>query len=211
MVKVRGLTLIEVLVVVAIVAIITAIISPSLIHAKKSAMGSVNTAQLRQAGVAHGIYVADFGEAFPDSRVLVNAGYLEEALLADPLDPTPSGWMNVLRDGPYPTIPSMGDPSAHFDSYWNVKETLGQLLIDRLMERDPNFGWLVAPYMTAATGVTDYWGPYVGTYKRLRFDGSAITRRHRTIPEELLSEGQTTTAQSHHSYFSDLDDYGSFE
>jgi prepilin-type N-terminal cleavage/methylation domain-containing protein len=206
----RGITLIEVVVVVAIVVIITAIISPSLIHAKKTAMGSVNTAQLRQAGVAHGIYTADFGNTLPDTRTLVSAGYLNQKLLADPLDETSEGMMNCYRERKNGEL--ISEPSGYFDSYLNVNEHLGQILIERLDEIDPNYGWLVAPFMSEPT-----WSKYpcsilVGTYKRLRMDGSVITRRHRNIPEELLGESQSGTGwQSNHSYFSDLDDYGTFE
>ncbi|MFW5697987.1 MAG: prepilin-type N-terminal cleavage/methylation domain-containing protein [Fimbriimonadaceae bacterium] len=203
----RGITLTELLVVVAIVAIITAIISPSLIHAKKSAMGSVNAAQLRQAGVAHGIYTADFGDTLPDTRTLVTAGYLDQELLADPLDKTSEGMMNCYRTRKAGGL--ISEPVGYFDSYLNVNEHLGQILIERLDEIDPNYGWLVAPYLSEPA-----WSKYpcsilIGTYKRLRMDGSVITRQHRFVPEELSVTG-SDRAQSNHSYFSDLDDYGTF-
>ncbi|MFW5697986.1 MAG: hypothetical protein ACOCX1_05470, partial [Fimbriimonadaceae bacterium] len=156
----------------------------------------------------HGIYVVDYGDSLPDSRVLVSAGYLPKELLIDPLDPTPDGWMNRYRV--LHASPLTSEPYPHFDSYWNVSELLGPPLTDRLQGRDPDFGWLVAPYMTTSDGLTKYSGIFVGTYQRLRFDGSVITRKHRLIPEELL-DPRFDRGQSHHSYFSDLDDYGSFE
>lgn len=59
-------TLIELLVVIAIIGILASLLLPSLQRAKKAALHAACIGQLRQHGVAHNAYGADYDGFFPD-------------------------------------------------------------------------------------------------------------------------------------------------
>ena len=58
----RAFTLIEMLVVIAVIAVLAAILFPVLGQAKRSAKASACVAGLRQFGTAHGLYAADWDD-----------------------------------------------------------------------------------------------------------------------------------------------------
>lgn len=77
--KTRAFTLIELLMVIAITALLAAILFPVLAQARKAARMSVCTSHLRQIGMAYALYDADYGSmpspprlvrSLPDRRIL---------------------------------------------------------------------------------------------------------------------------------------------
>lgn len=63
--KRRGFTLIELLVVIAIIAILAAILFPVFAQAREAARKTSCTSNLKQVGIAFGLYTQDFDECFP--------------------------------------------------------------------------------------------------------------------------------------------------
>lgn len=61
----RGFTLIELLVVIAIIAILAAILFPVFAQARSAARKASCTSNLRQVGIAFGMYTQDYDECFP--------------------------------------------------------------------------------------------------------------------------------------------------
>jgi len=61
----RGFTLIELLVVIAIIAILAAILFPVFAQAREAARKTACTSNLKQVGLAFGLYTQDYDECFP--------------------------------------------------------------------------------------------------------------------------------------------------
>jgi prepilin-type N-terminal cleavage/methylation domain-containing protein/prepilin-type processing-associated H-X9-DG protein len=66
---VRGFTLIELLVVIAIIAILAAILFPVFAKAREKARQTSCSSNLKQSGLASMMYLQDYDEVYPPSRV----------------------------------------------------------------------------------------------------------------------------------------------
>jgi prepilin-type N-terminal cleavage/methylation domain-containing protein len=64
--RLRAFTLVELLVVISIIAVLLAILIPSLKRAKEKAAQVTCTAHLKQIGAAMGLYAIDYRDLFPD-------------------------------------------------------------------------------------------------------------------------------------------------
>lgn len=116
----RGFTLVELLVVVAVIALLVAILLPSLVNARRQAKGAKCLANLRGMEIAHWMYMTDNNDNF------INVGLAHGGahLLED------AAWINTLQSyygnvligrspldtsphwGPYPAgIPIPGGPA----------------------------------------------------------------------------------------------------
>lgn len=87
----RAFTLVELLVVVAIIAIIASLLFPALARAKGSSKRSACLSNLRQIGLGFSMYQPDHGDRFPDRRDLkLELGFMPWTTWP-PSDPR-SGW-----------------------------------------------------------------------------------------------------------------------
>ncbi len=65
----NGFTLIEILVVIAIIAILAALLFPTFLRAKDKASRTTCISNMRETGRALNMYLADFDELFPSDRI----------------------------------------------------------------------------------------------------------------------------------------------
>lgn len=92
----RGMTLVEVMVVSAIIATLLAIVAPALHRARISALQTDDVSRLRQLAVAQGLYIEEYGIAPVRAWEIELSGLAPSNLMASPLDPTPEGYSNRI-------------------------------------------------------------------------------------------------------------------
>ncbi|CAN5456811.1 hypothetical protein BH11ARM2_BH11ARM2_17500 [soil metagenome] len=202
----RAFTLVEVLVVFAVIALLAGLSLAVFGGAKRRSYATVNVSNLRQLGQAGAMYAEEAGR-FPDSVVpLVRSGVVPAALVASPDDPTKEGYANVSvkawERG------HLFDPSriAPFkSSYPGLRE---QLITDIMWEKyirgQSGGGWLVDvtdSVIPAGDDVQplDLWE---GTYRRLLYDGAVVVRTFRSGAGKL-PDGKKSPFRSPEMLFTD--------
>src|SRR6476620_4284165 len=97
----RAFTLIELLVVITIIAILAAILFPVFAQAREKARQAACSSNLRQIGLAFGMYAQDYDEKLPDRRDLKLSlpGGFRPWSTWPPSDPR-AGWAAIVLD-PY--------------------------------------------------------------------------------------------------------------
>jgi len=93
-----GFTLVELLVVLAVIALLAALLLPALSKAKESARTTQCLNQMRQLGLAVRLYVDENGDAFPRSEhsAFANGQLPWERSLAPLLGSSTTAWTNLL-------------------------------------------------------------------------------------------------------------------
>ena len=83
----RGFTLVEILVVVAIISLLVAIVYPALQHARAAAASVHCKANLHAAGVALRMYLNESGDTMPVASQMPSLGLDDDPRIADVLGP----------------------------------------------------------------------------------------------------------------------------
>ncbi len=134
--KKKGFTLIELMIVVAIIGILAAVAIPNMVYTKKKAKLSACISNLKAIGSALDMYASDNGDHFPDqsgtggttpaanASILMTLGYTKSAIIC----PVGAGTaVNYLYAGLWTTdvyTVSCPDATLHF---YNPKQTLTSL------------------------------------------------------------------------------------
>jgi type II secretory pathway pseudopilin PulG len=176
--RVAAFTLLEVLLVAAIIALAAALLFPIVSSAKRSAHQSTCVQQLRQIGLALAMYEDAHGARPPSFEAATDAGLLKDVRLTkcpvDPVDGYASRWDRCSgKTHPYP------------QSYETIFGWY-DFQIRRLEAADANHGVVACRLHGARTsrfseGMSDFcekaWFMYEGTLLRLRKDGSLQTAK----------------------------------
>ncbi len=174
--KPQGFTLVEILVVIAIVAVIAAFTFSAMSSARDRANTTVEINTLRQLGLAQHLYQESTGKEVYSVKALVDTGHFPVGLAASPADPVREGKANevfdrmnlgtTIAEGRLPFRCSILT-RATFGYHYDVnpyKPSRGQ-----------NFGWAVmASRLPLRRGKLTF---SEGTYLRLLNDGSVVFRR----------------------------------
>ncbi|MEX2243579.1 MAG: type II secretion system protein [Fimbriimonadaceae bacterium] len=170
----RGLSLVEILVVTAILAVVAGILIPVLLSSKRQAGLAVDISNLRQIGQAAEIYRQDTDGAWPLTVFpLLDGGILKgDQILRSPLDATPSG-MSYLFSLEWET-PAYQRTDV-FVSYVGVLQVgLDRDYFESDIRPATNPGWLVN--LTSTERYRPNSKIRIGRYHRLFLDGSVAVR-----------------------------------
>lgn len=165
----RGLTLLELLTVVAIIALLVALLLPALNFARSYAKRSVCASNLHQLHTAWALYLADYRGSTTDWRTFAPTMRAFEPYFKDPrvarcpLDLTQEGYWDE-----FPSELSQGYSSYSYG--WGA-------FVPELFQVDPNSGIMVCVLHDHCSGSKPYTEnsyPYVrkGPILRMRVDGS---------------------------------------
>jgi len=131
----RAFTLIEVLVVTAMIALLAAMLMPVLSQARESARQSVCVKHIRQVGQVFWMYLQDYDERMPDRRDLKVALGYRPWRTWPPSDPR-CGWAAIVLD-----------PYVRQTGLWNCPSVTGSAMGEAMQVKQA-----FAPH-----GFTRYW------------------------------------------------------
>jgi len=178
---VRGITLLEVCVVMAILAILMALLGPVFGSARNRSLQADDISRLHQLGIAAQMYEDQSGIWPLGVPPLVSAGLVPQVLAVSRYDNTKTGWANELVNyfkpdsrlydhldttyrrsfiGPYDYAKSQS---------WFKSEVLGS----------PGAGWLVNISETTGDKPSDKYVFPKGRYTRLLNSGGIVVKSHR--------------------------------
>lgn len=179
----RGFSLVEVLVVIALIAVVAGVLLPVLSVARRRGYLAQDASNMRQFGLAEILYVESHDGRRPlDLGPLVSERLLLPEMCASAVDSTAIGLGNVqiVEMGRFVGGAKWSDPrvTPFRQSYFSLR---GSGLENKLPLDDPeasNVGWIVSLVETDAVRLDR---PNVlfeaGPYYRLCLDGSLVRRR----------------------------------
>lgn len=176
-----GFSLVELLVVMAIIAIVAGIIVPVYMGARRKALETSCSANLRQLAAAWNAYLSDHGAAPPRIVSMIDGGYVpDRSILACPADPSTWGYggeterLVAENDGVDPDSVRPFCVSYAYDPMWQFDEAT-HLIPTVIWTRYPDGGLFGCSFH--GTPMERDPGTYTGLVLRVRADGS-IVRDH---------------------------------
>jgi prepilin-type N-terminal cleavage/methylation domain-containing protein len=187
--KGNGYSLTELLVVIAVLALLMSLILSVVIGARRRAYMASCTTQLRQLGLAFRMYLEDTERRPPNLGSLVWAGYSPKDILLCPSDIT-DGYGRLIDKVHLTIYPDVAYSYRYF-GHWS--DRLWDLLL-----RDAAAGIMVCQLHGQRTEISDpdrYLGlEFEGLILRLQVDG-AVVQRH-VIMERIVCPGEAVKCYS---------------
>jgi prepilin-type N-terminal cleavage/methylation domain-containing protein len=176
-----GLTLLELLTVIAIISILLAILLSAFGRSRTQAKATVDIAQLHQLGLAASMYTEDLGGNPYSVAVLGHTDYASSNIYASPNDPSPSGLLNEFlakvktdmeRLAPWDKTLWMKVPLPYKASYVGIGDIhMRYYLIEEKLQKLSNAGWAICVIEHKSGQKFPYYRPPY-TYLRLHMDSS---------------------------------------
>jgi|GEM_PF-2821170 len=203
----RAFTLIEILVVVAIMLVLYAILTPILSQAKKAALATDDLVRLQQLGHAAALYTNDTERPVRNCAELVEAQAIKSSMCVANLDDTKEGFANIalaqsMRNQGGDKFVSPKPYRMSFIGLRDMNVNSSQLEAGAPGTR----GWLVDIGKSIRTVPNRddpaILGMHEGIYRRLLDSGSVVTRRFIFI--KLMWRGQLVTCNGQHWAYVDF-------
>jgi prepilin-type N-terminal cleavage/methylation domain-containing protein len=200
----RGFTLIEILIVVAIILLLAGLLLPVVKSAQGQGLSADDLARMRQMGMARALYASDHGVEVDWCDPLVGTGYVPINLCQSRSDYSSTGLANEI-------LSALSQTSAFYKGFvTNYPRTYlgsGELLKQQDLARisgQPDAGWLVN-LIRAKADPTTFAAPWSwqGRYQRLRLDGSVESKTLRSFT--VQDGGKTYIVTSPYLLFCDPD------
>lgn len=168
-----GFTLVELLTVVAIIAVLASLFLTGLASAKKKSRTMICTNNLHQFALAVGLYMEDSGGKRPTPDTLASGNYLKSpASLLCPEDKT-GNWGQLVQTGGLPLAPTPAlnysyllEPLGWSDAEWKLLQKAGS-----------NAGIAACQLHGLGTQAAPNVRNYSGLLLRAQIDGSVIRRQ----------------------------------
>ena len=197
-----GITLIEVLVVVAIILVLAGVIASVFLTAKEQAKTVVDISNLHQLGIAASIYASDYDDNFPLSVYdLLRNGQSLKGATDSPLDTTARGLAYDFRNG---MALDLWMPPANMQRVTYIGPGDGGWTWSHFQEKmadATNAGWLVNLVRAKRRGKT-VQGSH-GRVQRLTLEASVINRSVEARTESI--DGINEQALEFKWYFGDYE------
>lgn len=192
-----GFTLIEVIVSLAIIALIAAIVFPAIARSKESAYRTREEASLRQIYVAVNLYEADFDQQALPSLLQLKDGYLKLSFLESPTDARRSNNLADWPVNPWVNLEQIDKPeylsqrSTARIAYFYLKPFEGRFPAGHSFaeyRNEPELGMVTGLGLLKCDGVCIYWkqnslesghpaSNLYGDLGTVRMDGSIYFRK----------------------------------
>lgn len=173
----RGLTLVETLVVLAIIAVVAGLLLPVLAQARRKGYDADDLSRLRQLGAAGNIYHEQHGTWPYGTADLVASGMVPRELANLNGDKTAAGLANEVAEFRSKLgVKATGLQVPYKNSPIGLREyRISAKNLNQFIETGAAGGWLL-DFTTVKKGVLADFMDATGNYRRLCFDGSVQTR-----------------------------------
>jgi prepilin-type N-terminal cleavage/methylation domain-containing protein len=174
--RARGFTLTELLVVVAIIAVLAGITTSAFVAARNGAKVTADISNMRQLGAAAALYQSDFDNVFPlSASTLVASGRVPSAIVSSSRDATPDGLAVAIANEVLPPVGRAMPKLPYRLSYPGLFEMgFDQTFVQNHLTSASGVGWLVE--VSACEPRAGTLAGSVGRYHRLMLDGSVQKR-----------------------------------
>jgi prepilin-type N-terminal cleavage/methylation domain-containing protein len=140
----KGFTLVEILVAMAIIALLVALVAGVASLSRRQAGEARAMSHLRQIHIATALYVEDkAGYPLDGLDPVVQGGYLKDrSLLLLPEDPIPGGLGTRQRGCDRSGLDTTALEPTSFDTVFAWTPSVGFAFLDLVQDADPNYGWV---------------------------------------------------------------------
>ncbi len=197
-------TLQELLTVLAIIAVVTALLFPVISRARRSAQLAVDSSNFRQIATGYGLYVESSGGGDASLLHLLDSGIVPSSVMRSRLDRSDKGMLHdaLIKMGPNEFIEKQLQRTPFpFISYVACDDVVRAGFSDKFKNQRSG-GWMVFLYEREPGTVFPMHAFSSAPYLRLTFDGGVLKRR--LVSRDLVIQGRPSRGFEFDDLFMDL-------